>query len=230
MSLKIPEILDHYWHDDIVRTIMRMNPQFHLPNRGSWLQGIPDLEDANRGVVEVALTDLRNSWGQCLYYYRMNASHIHFVLAPKMYLDYQNKEKAFIKANPIPKVDVYMLPVIPVNSKPKKRTKTKHVRKPEAKFTVTKEETETLKQIEQPKFDSEEGLNIDIDDDKFEVGEYIEVETIAEVTIPSLENGDTCSSCKELVREEGCPYPVCRKYNWEIAQDLTKRAMVCMGG
>ena len=230
MSLKIPELLDHYWHDDIVKVLIKLNPQYHSPNRGSWLEGIPDLEDADREVVEVALTSLRDAWGQCLYYYRMNAFHIHLVLAPKLYIDYQNKEKAFINANPIPLVDVYALPEIPARPKPNKTAKTKPIRKPEAKFTVTKEESEILKQAEQPKFDSKKGLNIGIDDDKFELGEHPKVEVIEEAPKPPLKDRHTCSKCKELIREENCPYPVCRKYNWEIALDLTERDAVCVGG
>jgi len=37
----------------------------------------------------------------------------------------------------------------------------------------------------------------------------------------------TCSKCKDLIREENCSYPVCQKYNWEIAPDLAERDAVC---
>lgn len=229
MSLNLPEKISKYAHDDIVKILIELNPTFFHPNRGSWQQGIPDLENPIREVVEVALTKLRDAWGQCLYYYRSGATHVHLVLSPRLFVEYQIKEVSFIKANPIPEVDVYKLPSIPAHPKiEKKKRKPMSVRKPEAKFIVTKEETEALEHVEQPKFDSEEGLNIGIDADKFEVGEYPEVEVVVEATKPMAKDRFTCSTCKELIREEGCLYPVCRKYNWEIAQDLTERDAVCV--
>ena len=227
MSLKIPKSLEHYWHDDIVAVIKHLNPQYHSPNRASWLESIPDLEDADRQVVKVALTNLRNSWGQCLYYYRLSAAHIHLVLSPNLYLDYQNREKAFIKANPIPNVDIYALPAIPEHDKPKRAKNNQRERRPEAKFTVTKEESKILKRVEQPKFDSKKGLNIGIDDDKFEFGEYPKVEVIKEAPKLPLTERFTCSKCKDLIKEENCSYPVCQKYNWEIAPALAERDAVC---
>jgi len=227
MSLKIPDVLEHYWHDAIVKVLIKLNPQYHSPNRGSWLEGVPDLEDADREVVEVALTNLRDSWGQCLYYYRMNATHIHLVLSPKLYIDYQNKERAFIRANPIPNADVYTLPAIPVHSNLKKPTRKNPDRKPEAKFAVTKKEAKNLKRVEQPNFDSKEGLDLGIDNGKFEICEYPKVEVIKEPQKLPLKERFTCSKCKDLVKEENCVYPVCQKYNWEIASDLTERDAVC---
>jgi len=42
-----------------------------------------------------------------------------------------------------------------------------------------------------------------------------------------MEEKFTCSKCKDLIREENCSYPVCRKYNWEIATELADRQAVC---
>lgn len=176
MSLKLPEYLEHYWHDAIVKNIIKLNPRFHNPNRGSWLEGIPDLEDASREVVEVALTNLRDSWGQCLHYYRMNATHIHLVLAPKLYLDYQNKEKAFIKQNPIPNVDIYALPAIPEHDKPIRIEKKQRERNPKAEFTVTTEEREQLKHVVQPQRDTKEGLDVGINSPSKKIHENIKKE------------------------------------------------------
>jgi len=151
MELNLPTKLDKYAHDDIVRVLMQLNPRFFRPDRGSWQQGIPDLEDSYREVVEVALTNLRDAWGQCLYYYRSGATRVHLVLSPKHYLDYKTKETVFIKTNPIPNVEVHALPELPIKSYllPKNRKKPVHV--PEIGFIITDEDKEKALNKNKPK-------------------------------------------------------------------------------
>lgn len=155
MKLILPKILDKFSHDEIVKTLMELNPRFYRPNRGSWRQGIPDLEDASREVVEVALTKLRDAWGQCLYYYRSGATCVHLVLSPRHYLDYTTKESAFIKANPIPNVEVHALPELLIKSYPLpknwKKCERKIVHVPKLGFIVTEEEKEKALKKNKPK-------------------------------------------------------------------------------
>lgn len=112
MSITLPSKLEHFRHDDIVHTLKELNSQYDLPRRGSWGGGIPDLEEPiTRQVVEVAIArDLKTVWGQCVYYYRMGASHIHLVLSPRLFHNYTKNECVFVKENPVPNVEVYMLP------------------------------------------------------------------------------------------------------------------------
>lgn len=125
--MEIPEELEGYKHDEIVASIQKLNPTFKQPTRTAWPNALPDLEDPRtRAVVEVELSDLRAGWGQCLYYYRMGASKIHFVLAPNLYKEYGDKENKFIRENPIPLVTVYSLPPIIIPSSQTKKKKTIH--------------------------------------------------------------------------------------------------------
>ena len=88
MKIVLPKTLKQFAHNDIVRILKRLNSRFSLPLRASWPQSVPDLEDQiTREVVEVAVSrELKTSWGQCLYYYRMGASRIHLVLSPKLFI------------------------------------------------------------------------------------------------------------------------------------------------
>ena len=114
MEIEIPTILTSFNHNDIVEEILKLNPQLHKPQKAAWPQGLPDLEEPFQHIaIEVELSDLRRGWGQCLYYYRMGAREVHFILAPTLYKEYENKEDGFISENPVPNVRVYNLPSVP---------------------------------------------------------------------------------------------------------------------
>jgi len=149
MKLILPKSLDKFHHDEIVKTLIELNPTFYRPDRGSWPQGIPDLENPSREVVEVALTHLRDAWGQCLYYYRSGATCVHLVLSPKHYLEYTTKELAFINANPIPNVEVHALPELPIKSYLLPQNRRRGICVPELRFIITeKEKQKALKRGE----------------------------------------------------------------------------------
>ena len=128
MEIKIPITLLSFNHEDIVEELLKLNPQLHKPQKAAWPQGLPDLEEPLQHIaVEVELSNLRNGWGQCLYYYRMGATEVHFVLAPMLYKEYKRKENVFINKNPLPNVRVYNLPGTPADTK-KVKGDTSHVR------------------------------------------------------------------------------------------------------
>lgn len=250
MSLNLPVSIDKFSHEDIVRILIKLNPRFYRPNRGSWPQGIPDLENANREVVEVALTKLRDAWGQCLYYYRSGATHIHLVLSPKHYLDYKTKEITFIKANPLPNVTVYVLPELKIKSflLPKKRKVDKivHVPVPKLGFIITDEDREkeeklleksklikkkTKKLLQslpqetkprvEPQFIIEDPeLEGDIDLEKY----------YAQFKPKELEQVFTknhCVDCGDFKLGKNSGKYYCAKYLWIIDHDLAERDAVC---
>jgi len=111
LEIKIPDRLDKFRHDDIVKAIATLNPKLREADRTSWRESIPDLEEPLEHIaVEVELNGLQASWGQCLYYYRMGAKEIHLILSPKLKEEYDKKESKFVRENPIPNVIVYALP------------------------------------------------------------------------------------------------------------------------
>jgi hypothetical protein len=114
VEIVLPKTLKQFSHDQICKILKRLNSRFSSALRGSWPKGLPDLEDpVTREVVEVAVSrELKTSWGQCLYYYRMGASEIHLILSPRLFLQYKNDESGFIRENPIPNVVVHTLPDI----------------------------------------------------------------------------------------------------------------------
>lgn len=119
-----------YDHESIVKAVRKLNPKLKVPNRTSWKEGIPDLEEPlNHIAIEIELSSLRNGWAQCLYYYRMGAPEVHFILSPRLYKTYEEKEISFVKDNPIPNVIVYSLPAIireEKKEKPIEEPKRKH--------------------------------------------------------------------------------------------------------
>jgi len=165
MKIVLPKTLKQFAHNDIVRILKRLNSRFSLPLRASWPQSVPDLEDQiTREVVEVAVSrELKTSWGQCLYYYRMGASRIHLVLSPKLFINYTKAECSFVRDNPIPNVDVYALPDIRLHVsdesklKAKKQTKTKIVSIPMLQYVTSDKEIEDLTKLPVAKHKSEKG-------------------------------------------------------------------------
>jgi len=118
LEIEIPMMVTSFDHTDIVEEILKLNPHLHKPQRSAWPQSLPDLEEPFQHIaVEVELSDLRNGWGQCLYYHRMGAKEVHFILAPTLYNEYKRKEEVFINENPIPNVRVYNLPSVPPPTK-----------------------------------------------------------------------------------------------------------------
>lgn len=164
--IKIPRELEFVDHSSIVKEIKKLNPNYAESSRSSWPESTPDLDDPiKRSIVEVELSSLRDGWGQCLYYYRMGASAIHFVLSPVLYKEYGKKEDSFIRENPLSNVKVYSLPptylVIQEKAQLKrKQTKLKQKGKRNnqnlEKFTLIKNENESTitqtqrKRIRQP--------------------------------------------------------------------------------
>ena len=164
MKIVLPKTLKQFAHDDIVRVLKRLNPKFSSSHRASWPQGIPDLEEpVTREVVEVAVSrDLRTAWGQCLYYYRMGASQIHLVLSPKLFIGYKKDECAFVRENPIPKVNVYELPDIRfhVSNESKTRTvtkqpNTKSIRIPMLQYVTSDKEIDDITKLQDAKHQKE---------------------------------------------------------------------------
>lgn len=212
MKLILPKRLDKFSHDEIVKTLIELNPRFYHPNRGSWQQNVPDLEDPSREVVKVALIKLRDAWTQCLYYNRSGATRIHLVLSPRQYLDYKTKES---KISSIPNVEVYTLPELLIKSYllPKKRK--------------TKEETKKhpIANIEpimwMPTIVEEPELEGNIDLEKYWAKHKPK-------ELQQVYTEKHCVDCKKFKEENNMG--VCPKYNWEIALDLTERDAVCVGG
>jgi hypothetical protein len=201
--------------------LKQLNTLYDYPARGSWSESWPDLEEPiTRQVVEVALTDLKKAWGQCLYYYRMGASRIHLVLSPKLFLDYKNNESAFVRENPIPNVDVYTLPqiLVRVSHKVKVKPKRKPVKSPMLKFIITDEEKENMSKT----FGYEGYHTIDLDAD---IDDPSMTETLELAETPT-KDGKYCFDCPEFANEgvKG----VCKKFNWAIVLELAKRDAVCM--
>lgn len=207
MSLILPAKLEQFRHDDIVRLIKQLNSKYELPRRGSWGQGIPDLEEPiTRAVVEVAIArELKTVWGQCLYYYRLGASHIHLVLSPKLFRQYRTNECTFIKENPITNVDVYMLPdtrlpFIVSHKFKRKQTKNKDVKSPDS---------------------IDKGTDEDIDNDDLEMTNEDDVGLIA----LNLLSDNPCSNCKAgTAQGEGI---FCKRYGWIIVKELADKQRLC---
>jgi len=143
--------LKHFSHSQILRILKQLNTQYKDASHGSWSESWPDLEEPiTRQVVEVALSDLKKAWGQCLYYYRMGASEIHLVLSPKLFLDYENNESAFVRENPILNVAVYTLPkiLVPTSHIEKAKPKQKSVKIPMLKFIIADDEKKNTSETE----------------------------------------------------------------------------------
>jgi len=150
LEIKIPTTLTSFNHNDIVEEIIKLNPQLHKPQKAAWPQSLPDLEEPFQHIaVEVELSDVRNGWGQCLYYYRMGAREVHFILAPSLYKEYKRKEEVFINENPLPNVRVYKLPYVKATTKKdddkKQRQKKEKKKDLPSKFVVDSSKDEMKK-------------------------------------------------------------------------------------
>lgn len=236
MSIILPSKLEHFRHDDIVHLIKELNSQYDLPHRGSWGKGIPDLEEPiTRQVVEVAIArELKTVWGQCVYYYRMGASHIHLVLSPRLFRNYKTDECTFVKENPVPNVEVYMLPDnrLPIIVFHKATVKQAKGVKPNLSkhvaiwpFLASRSETENPK-IKDVKNDivaqtTDYSITDDTDDEVM-----IEPSLLSDANQEvHLEQKPICIDCKTCVCQDEAVF--CKQHGWIISKALASEQRLC---
>jgi len=236
LSIVLPSKLEHFRHDDIVHLIKNLNTQYDLPNRGSWGDGIPDLEEPiTRQVVEIAIArDLKTVWGQCVYYYRMGASHIHLVLSPRLFHNYIKNECSFTKENPVPNVEVYMLPDNKLPLVVAHKAKVKQTEGPKQKipkhvpiwpFLASKAEKSKVK--ETVKSIAPLGCSMTNADDDVDTDLRVEPGFLSDpkLEIQTERSKPLCIDCKTGSRENETIS--CRKYAWIIVKELASKQRLC---
>jgi hypothetical protein len=223
-----------------VRLIKKLNCEFKQARRGSWGRGIPDLEEpVSRQVVEVAIArELKTVWGQCLYYYRLGASHTHLVLSPRLYREYKDNENVFVRENPIPNVQVYMLPDtrVPLEVVHKESMANKFPVKPRvphaARNFVVNEARHAKVQRDEKEISPADArvffaFDKDVDEMDMENGSVNEPgisfsegkEEIQEYGSPP------CVDCKTGVPEREMLF--CKKHGWLIVKGLAAKQRLC---
>ena len=243
MSITLPRKLEHFRHDDIVHLIKELNSQYDLPHRGSWGEGIPDLEEPiTRQVVEVAIArDLKTVWGQCVYYYRMGASRIHLVLSPRLFQNYRRNECIFVKENPIPNIEVYTLPnnrfpIILPNGRPPiyHKTKINDTNSNASKhvaiwpFLASKSENAKpkIKQLMEKDVDTQTVDDADVTDDADDtliIESSLFSDDKAEVHCEGKKH--LCIACQMgALKDEAIS---CKQYGWIIQKELASRQRLC---
>lgn len=91
-------------HNDIVKKLWMLNPEFRTPGL-SGDEANPDLVSKGGEVIEVATSDLLRALGQCTMYDMQGTTKVHLVLTEKLFMKLEKwKDKI-----PIP-MDVYCLP------------------------------------------------------------------------------------------------------------------------
>ena len=214
MKIEMPHKLEGYFRSAIIKQLKILNPQFDYANTASWQIVKPTLEEpVSREVIELELKNVDFAWQRCLKLTKTGASRVHLVLHPKLYETAKKLKSSYIIDNPIAHLELYSLPK---REKKECKTATKKKVKP---IIIAK----TIKKTK-PAESLEDDLPEDTDLEAYWATKKPEL--FEQVNV-SLQKGITCSSCKELIREENCSYPVCQKYNWEIAPDLAERDAVC---
>lgn len=111
MEIKIPNRLFSTNHNDVVKRILKLNPQLHKPQRAAWPQGLPDLEEPiSRQVIDIEFRNLTAAWKRCIYYSRLGAAKIHLILEPKLFEAYIKNKGWYLEAYPLSNIEVYTLP------------------------------------------------------------------------------------------------------------------------
>ncbi len=214
MIIKTPVKLEGYFRAYIIRRLKVLNPRFDYPNTASWQTVKPTLEESiSREVIEIELKNLDLAWQRCHKLTKNGASKIHLVLHPKLYEEAKKAKPNFITENPTAKLEIYSLPQ-------KKTQYRKAPVKKKEKQIITPRSTKKAEPIE----DFEDELPEDTDLEQYWATK--KPKPLEEINV-SLQKGITCSTCDMLIQEENRADPVCQKYPWEIAVNLTERDAVC---